>query len=537
MVASRRALGSYYSPEPYARALVEWALNGVSGTVLDPSYGGCAFLRVGIDALRSLGETEAESLVFGTDIDGSTAPWAAHLVSLGVPPKNLLAFDFLSLIPGAQLPLAKAVVGNPPYVRHHWIASEPLQNARSAMESAGVHLNQRANMWAYFLVHSVRHVAQGGRLAMLLPGSALNAEYARPVHEYLSKSFGAVRFVRVHERIFADAQEETVVVLAEERGSPDGTLSIKSARNLRDLTEILKSKSRPDEADLASPTTFNWRRGLIDPSALSVFDRLASSPNVRKLGDLATIRIGEVTGANDFFVKTSDQASAMDVLEMTIPVVSRSAWITAATIDAHSLGEPISRANRLLVLDKAHSPSRVLLDAIQNAELDGVHLRHHCQRDPWWSLGTPRIPDAFLPYMGGEYRGIALNQAKASSTNAVHQITWRTPLDPAEAHIVARGSWSSLTRLSVELLGRSYGGGVLKTEISSAKQALIFIPQDMPIESSSKSDTNLADSLLVQSAGISRDELGLLRTAADTLAAWRKAPKNRASRREASKVS
>src|SRR5687768_16846971 len=42
----KRSLGAYYSPEPYARVLVRWALAGRQQSVLDPSYGGCAVLRV-----------------------------------------------------------------------------------------------------------------------------------------------------------------------------------------------------------------------------------------------------------------------------------------------------------------------------------------------------------------------------------------------------------------------------------------------------------------------------------------------------------
>ena len=44
-VSPRRLFGVYYTPDNLASVLVRWALADKPGPVLDPSYGGCAFLR------------------------------------------------------------------------------------------------------------------------------------------------------------------------------------------------------------------------------------------------------------------------------------------------------------------------------------------------------------------------------------------------------------------------------------------------------------------------------------------------------------
>ena len=117
--------------------LVRWALNGKPGKLLDPSYGGCAVLRVALEELTALGAPSAADMVHGADVDGSTASWAAHLVSQGVPQRNLLSADFLGLEPGRDLPRVSAVVGNPPYVRHHWIPDSTRRLAVDVAKSAG----------------------------------------------------------------------------------------------------------------------------------------------------------------------------------------------------------------------------------------------------------------------------------------------------------------------------------------------------------------------------------------------------------------
>ena len=40
----KRLLGAYYTPDALANILAKWALVAERGTVLDPSFGRCAFL-------------------------------------------------------------------------------------------------------------------------------------------------------------------------------------------------------------------------------------------------------------------------------------------------------------------------------------------------------------------------------------------------------------------------------------------------------------------------------------------------------------
>jgi hypothetical protein len=81
-------------------------------------------------------------------------------------------------------------------------------------------------------------------------------------------------------------------------------------------------------------------------------------------------------------------------------------------------------------------------------------------------------PDAFLSYMSYRCPRIALNRASASSTNLVHQIAFDpTARKNAAAYVAALHS--SISQLSFELEGRSYGGGVLKLETREAQRVQI----------------------------------------------------------------
>ena len=67
----RRLLGAYYTPDALAGVLAEWALAPKRGTVLDPSFGGCAFLNAATKVLAGKGVPEPGRLVFGVDVDPS----------------------------------------------------------------------------------------------------------------------------------------------------------------------------------------------------------------------------------------------------------------------------------------------------------------------------------------------------------------------------------------------------------------------------------------------------------------------------------
>jgi len=77
--------------------------------------------------------------------------------------------------------------------------------------------------------------------------------------------------------------------------------------------------------------------------------------------------------------------------------------------------------------------------------------------------------------MGSTPPRLVVNLARATCTNAIHRVSLRN--GQAGIAAVAAASWTSLYRLSAELVGRSYGGGVLKLELGEAAQLrLALVP-------------------------------------------------------------
>ncbi len=144
-VSRQRLLGAYYTPDSLAEVLVRWALDSTPGRLLDPSFGGCAFLEAGAKVMEELGSRAGGAKVFGVDIDADCVEYVRS--SSRLRERNCTFEDFLALSPGdVRGAPFRAVVGNPPYVRHHWVKDEKRAVARRIADESSVMLAETASL-------------------------------------------------------------------------------------------------------------------------------------------------------------------------------------------------------------------------------------------------------------------------------------------------------------------------------------------------------------------------------------------------------
>ena len=460
--ARPKRLGAFYTPDVVAHPVVRWALRGSATPLLDPSFGGCAFLRAGLDELKSMGRADP-SLVFGIDIDQRTRRHAAPLIQDGVPPGNFAFGDFFQFSPTYFDTLFPAIVGNPPYVRLRLLADTQRRRVLSAAARQEAGLSAQASTWAYFIVHATGFLAAGGRLAFLLPGALLHTDYGNQVLEWLLMRFADVNVVRVRRKVFREVDETTVILLCSDYGRRATSVQYSEVINAADLSEALSSL--PDRFQTA--TADQWTRQYLGSAGWRLWERLMSRQDVVRLSDVAEIRIGVVTGANDFFVRT--RAEVAGPRSHWVPVISTSGLLQTSIWTENDQRRSILRGEKALMLNLRERPRNDdLLSLIRGAERKEIHRRYKCAaREPWFSLAVGEVPDAFLAYMGAQPKPIVLNRSRATSTNSVHRVWWKGR-QPADS--LAVGSHSALFRLAAEVYGRSYGGGVLKLEPGAARR-------------------------------------------------------------------
>ena len=462
----RRLLGAYYTPVEIATSLSKWALAQDITTVLDPSFGGCAFLKAATAVLGSKGIRQPGRLVFGIDIDEECSKYVQEEPDLVT--ENCVYRDFLACSPD-DLPIPRfgAVVGNPPFVRHHWLKGAAQAAARASLRNSGISLPMTASSWAYFLMHSLRFIADEGRLAMLVPEAILQTAYGAAVREVLSTRFRDVRLIHIRNRIFNGTDEPVVVVAASGYGY-SGTLSVESIQCASELDEMLEID--PRSLDRTLTTTVNGR--AIDTETIDFLSNLWRNPKIQSMNQIAIARVGFVTGANKHFILSVRELESFRVpTESFRPVVASSGWLSGLEFTQIDHDCCVRHGKKAyLVYPEDFSAIQALGRWISTGEQLGICGRQKCMvRDPWFRVSLPPEPHAFATCSRQGSPLLVLNRTGYSCSNALHGVRWRDK-SGTSPEAIAIGFLTSLSSVWAELHGRRYGGGVLKLEPSALGQ-------------------------------------------------------------------
>jgi adenine-specific DNA-methyltransferase len=469
--ARRKKLGVFYTPPEMAAKLVEWCIRSPRDTMIDPSFGGFVFLEAARDRLLALGANQGDvgQQLCGIDVDAE----ALRAVSdeEGLAACRLLHKDFFRVVPSDEMKFS-ANIGNPPYVRYQaWNGNAA--KAHAVTEAMGVRLTRLSSTWAPFILHGCRFLEEGGRLGQVLPAELLHSQYARPVIDYLVSSFKSVTVAVFDQKVFPGALEEVVLLFADgyQRGPARGVCLV-TCKDLADLTVGRVDGKGRGYLDVDVPLL-----RLLPRETQRLYERLSADRNVDHLGSVAAVDIGVVTGANDFFIRGHDEVTARGYDPALFKTtISKATDIQGARLSRNDIQRLERRGRRTALLHTRGASPRALAsvnDLLREGEAAQLHTRYKCRiRDPWHAVPIPRAgaPNAFLTYMNNAFPRLVVNEADALSTNTIHNVALVNGHAPAALGVAF---YNSLTLLSAELVGRSYGGGILKLEPTEAERLLI----------------------------------------------------------------
>jgi adenine-specific DNA methylase len=462
-LALRKARGAFFTPPEIASFLVEWAIQHADDAVLEPSCGEAVFITAAFDRLAALRAAPPKpDQLHGVDIHDASVRLAAEALTALGGTASFSVTDFFDYRTTARF---DAVVGNPPYVRYQAFAGESRTKAQEAALAQGVRLAALASSWAPFTVHAASFLKAEGRLALVLPAELLTVNYAAPVRRYLMHRFRRVRLVLFEERVFPGVQEEVVLLLADGQG-PTDHCELVQAKNAADLTALTPQTWTPANVE------DKWTAGLLASNAADIYQRMLNGGRVESLQAWGETNLGMVTGNNRFFALGTAAAKDLKLKSAELlricPPGSRHlrglGFAERAWKDMRDDG-----AATYLFDPQEKSPSPEALSYIEKGERAGVHKAYKCRvREPWWKVPRVSIPDAFLTYMNADTPRIVTNRAGVSYLNSVHGITYREDRRHIAMDLLPIASLNSVTLLGSELVGRAYGGGMLKLEPKEA---------------------------------------------------------------------
>lgn len=456
---SRKKAGAYYTPASVAQTLLQWALRSDGDRLIDPSCGDGQFISghrnsVGIEQDAAAAKQAIERAPGALVHEGDFFSWALNTTE---------RFD--------------CAAGNPPFIRYQSFNGEARAASLKLCAKAGVKFSGLASSWAPFLVGAATLLQPGGRMAFVVPAEIGHAPYASPLIEYLASRFGLLHVVAVRRKLFPDLSEDCWLLYADGFGQRTGEIRFTAMQSFR-------PSQKPPQKFLRVPldawrTTWRGRLRafLLTQEARDFYQEIMASPDTRRFGDLATIGIGYVSGANDFFHLRPSEAAQLRIPKTLLhPTVRNGRALSNGRLTRSDVARWYRNDEQILLLKLPKSGSIPELVARYLDSEAGQRARkaYKCRvREPWYSVPDVQVPDFFLSYMSGVQANLVRNEAECTCTNSVHSVRLRKDADASKLLRV----WDSpFVKLSTELEGHPLGGGMLKLEPREATRIALPSP-------------------------------------------------------------
>lgn len=494
---AQKLRGGYYTPPRIAQFLARWAVVGPGASVFEPSCGDGAILEAAACALLDAGATPecAARLVRGVEFDPKEAAKAEERLAriVGAPCDNCVhTGDFFEYCRQALKSDTRfdAVVGNPPFIRYQSFPEQYRQIAFYLMQRAGMHPNRLTNIWVPFLVAATQLLSDHGRLAMIIPAELLQVNYAAELRYFLSTHFQRITLITFKRLVFEGIQQEVVLLLAERNGGEHqgiSTVELTDGDDLRGYDHIA-----PATFKAVDHSTEKWTMYFLDQKELDVLRRVRQHDALSAVGEVMDVDVGIVTGANDFFTLCERDVGRHALQPFTQSMVGRSGLLAGAVFDTRDWEVAAAGGAASYLLRVPDVPFErlepMLKRFVRSGEEQGIHKGYKCRiRKRWYVVPSVWTPHAFMLRQVHQYPKVIVNDASATCTDTIHRVRARGGVPIA---LSAAAFTNSLTFAFSEIIGRSYGGGVLELEPNEAER----LP--LPLVGAERLDLGELDALL-----------------------------------------
>lgn len=454
--------GGYYTPPPIAQFVSRWVAEA-GPRLLEPSCGDG-------NVLEFLARHSASAQ--GVELFPNEAAKAMKRTGAEVA-----AGDYFEWLTSDKYGAFDGVAGNPPYIRFGNWAEPSRTNALSFMRSAGMKPNKLTNAWVPFVVASIVACRVGGHVGLVIPAELLQVGYAAELRRYLIDHCSEISIVCFRRLVFPGILQEVVLLLAE-KGEGPACMQIVEVDDATSLDE-LEIGGATVRAPLHAKE--KWTKYFLNAQQIEAVRSLRNDSRLNPMENFASVDVGVVTGRNAFFVMTPADALARKVSDLSIPLVARSAQLAGVVYterDHELAGESGSRTLLLDARGVGPTEHLGLAKYVAMGEEQDVHTGYKCRiRKQWWVVPSIWTADAFMLRQIHTHPRVVANHTDATSTDTVHRMRMNNGVDASQ---LATATFNSITFAMSEIVGRSYGGGILELEPSEAEELPVPEPSLVP---------------------------------------------------------
>ncbi len=536
-VKSEKLRGGYYTPEPIAQFICNWAIDINTKGILEPSCGDGVFLNEAAKKVMEINpDLSIEDTIVGIELFEEEAKKASTYGT------KVIFGDFFGFykdnIEGKQK--FDVIIGNPPFIRYQNVDVASREIAFELMRSAGLHPNKLTNIWLPFLVLSALALSKNGKLGMVIPAELFQVSYAGETREFLAKYFDRLTLITFQKIVFEDIQQEVILLLGEKASDSKG-IQVIELKDLDDLDNLDLSNFYNYEVKELNHSDEKWIKYFLSCEEIELMRKLRNNVDIVPATDLFEINVGLVSGENSFFLLNHDMVKEYQLGNATRMIIGKTEQLKGVILSERDFKNLVEKGKKVYMFAPKDVPfselSKEEQEYIKYGEKLGFNTGYKCRiRKNWYCVPQSWEPDAFILRQVNRYPRIILNYANAVSTDTIHKIRF---LDGVNPEYVAAAFLNSFTLALAEVTGRSYGGGVLTFEPSEIRKLMIPM-KNAELLDVKKIDRLIRDNkieevldysdriLLVNGLGLSNNEVQMLRNI------WLKLSERRLGRKEKS---
>lgn len=446
------------------------------------------------------------------------------------------------------------VIGNPPYVRQELIAppleeqdnyaddkwlelkkgyKEKLIKAVQTVWPSVQKVDKKSDLYVYFYYQGLSLLKDGGIFCFINSNSWLDVKYGTGLQEFLIKKMKPLYIIdSVAKRSFAQADVNTIIVLIQKPKGKVDDFVLKFVAFKKPFEEAVTAKVLNDIEEASKPVFDNpvyrvvpkAKRELLEEGVefpeeeekLSLGHTIESLPYIGnkwggkylrapeiyfkilekgkgklvRLGDIAEVRFGIKTGANEFFYLKPVGMTVKDVVEIAqkdpqalIRVRNGAGWegeieaeflkpVFKSPKESRTIMVGLDKVNYLVFLcDKSldEISSKAAKNYIIYGERQGYNNKRTCKgRKHWWLL--PKIEsNVFMQMTFDDTFIFWYSPDKIACDARLYTIS----VDKVGAYLLN----SSLSFLFIEMLGRAnLGDGALDFKVYEARNIMLLDP-------------------------------------------------------------
>ena len=375
------------------------------------------------------------------------------------------------------------VVANPPYVQQKNISPAAYKTALAKAYPNAT--TKQSDLYCYFYSRGLQLLRDGGLHVFVCSNSWLDVQYGAKLQQYLLKYAHVLAiYESAVQRQFATADINTIISVIRKTANVDAK-SVTRFVSFRDefeaallspdkRREITMSQAALMEAGHVGNEFVGDKWGgkyLRAPDIYNhVLDKYADK--LIRLGDVASVRRGVTTGANEFFIMSQKDAKHWGIeTEHLQPVMTTPQESRSIRVDPSDLPDRLFVCNH----EKQDLMGTNALAYIKWGEQQGFDKGSTvAARKRWYDLGSPTKSQLLVNKMIDTTSHTFLATDEICANNVLYTLTERK----APTHNLCLSLNSTLCQLAINVTGRvNFGGGMLELARYEASSLPVVNPE------------------------------------------------------------